>query len=511
MTTSSTRPRVRRWLISAIAIPLLALVALASWGFASPIGAGADDDFHLASIWCGGLEASGLCEPTSADDERVLSRDIFQNAHCYSSQPSVSAECQGDDLGDDLAEDVSATDRGNFAGLYPPVYYFVMSAFAGDNLQVSALAMRMFTAILFVGLVTSLFFLLPVRRRTTLLLSIVATIVPLGMFYIPSNNPTGWALISAATLWMSLLGYFETTGVRRILLGALAVVATVIGAGARADAAVYSGVAVAAVIALTATNSRAYRLSLILPAALGVTALGFVLSASQTSAASTGLVSTDGREQHPLFTLLANNVIELPELLVGSFGTWPLGWLDTELPAIVAFGAGLAFVLAVAVGVRSPNRRKTWVSLGLLALFIVVPSYILFRSNAYVGTEVQPRYILPLLILLTGVVLLEPRQRDLRISRLQTFIIVVALTAANSIALHTNIRRYVTGLDEGTANLDASIEWWWSIPVSPMATWFIGSAAFGLTMLALARVWLTTQHHDPLARTLTSKWESISL
>jgi len=196
---------------------------------------------------------------------------------------------------------------------------------------------------------------------------------------------------------------------------------------------------------------------------------------------------------------------------VGSFGTWPLGWLDTELPAIVAFGAGLAFILAISIGLRSPNRRKTWVSLGVLGLFLLVPTYILFRSNAYVGTEVQPRYILPLLILLTGIVLLQSRQRELRITRLQALVIVFALTAANSIAMHTNIRRYVTGLDQGSGNLDAAIEWWWSIPVSPMALWVIGSAAFGLLMLALARVWLKTQRPEPLDRAITTRWDSISL
>ena len=32
--------------------PLLAYVALLAWAFASPIGAGPDDDYHLISTWC---------------------------------------------------------------------------------------------------------------------------------------------------------------------------------------------------------------------------------------------------------------------------------------------------------------------------------------------------------------------------------------------------------------------------------------------------------------------------
>ena len=36
-----------------------------------------------------------------------------------------------------------------------------------------------------------------------------------------------------------------------------------------------------------------------------------------------------------------------------------------------------------------------------------------------------------------------------------------ALAVANSFALHHNLRRYVTGLDERGFNLDAGREWWW--------------------------------------------------
>ena len=503
MASPNTPSRTRRW-VAAVVIPLLAVVALVSWGFASPIGAGADDDFHLASEWCGGLQAAGVCEPGDDDGERLLSEDIVWGAHCYSKQPEQSAVCQGDNIGDDLTEDLQATSRGNFEGLYPPVYYFVMSAFAGENLQVSALAMRVFNALLFVGLMTTLFFLLPLRRRLTLVLPVVVTSVPLAMFYIPSNNPTGWALISAATLWIALLGYFETTGARRIALAAVAVVATVMGAGARADSAIYSGVAVAAVVALTATKSRAYLLSLVFPALLAVGALVALLSASQVSAISEGLGSDTVSDKSPL-ALLAGNLLDLPYLLFGSFGLWPLGWLDTGLPTLVAFCTILAFVVALSVALRFPNRRRFWVLLGLVALFAAVPMYLLLRSRAVIGEEVQPRYILPLLIVACGVALLRTRQTDFRLSRVQVLVIVGALAVANSIALRSNILRYVSGIDQ-----DAAKQWWWHIPVPPMGMWFIGSASFGLLLLALGVLLLKSQLPAPRDPALARTWESVS-
>src|SRR5690606_11127222 len=113
------------------------------------------------------------------------------------------------------------TKRGNFAGEYPPVYYAVMSLFAGQDIQASALVMRLVNASLFVGVATALTALLPVARRLTVLWGWLTTVVPLGLFLIPSNNPSGWAITGVATAILALLGWFETVGCRRWVRGAL--------------------------------------------------------------------------------------------------------------------------------------------------------------------------------------------------------------------------------------------------------------------------------------------------
>ena len=57
--------RLTRWLIPVLRlgqskfkviqlVPLLAILALACWALASPVGSSPDDNFHLASIWCAG-------------------------------------------------------------------------------------------------------------------------------------------------------------------------------------------------------------------------------------------------------------------------------------------------------------------------------------------------------------------------------------------------------------------------------------------------------------------------
>jgi hypothetical protein len=57
------------------------------------------------------------------------------------------------------------------------------------------------------------------------------------------------------------------------------------------------------------------------------------------------------------------------------------------------------------------------------------------------------------------------------------------LTTANSIALHTNIRRYVTGVRVEGFDLDSQREWWWGfLPdlITPNVVWAVGTLAFAV-------------------------------
>lgn len=487
MTSPARSRRFGRAKASFVVIPLLALLALVCWGFASPAGSTPDEGFHLQSIWCGG-GATPTCEDGSDPGERLVSDDLVGGAVCYANNSDQTPVCQGDDYGDDLTKDLVATDGGNFSGLYPPVYYFTMSLFAGDNLQVSVLVMRAFNALLFVGLTTALFFLLPLHRRPTLLVSLAVTLVPLGIYLVASVNPSGWAIISAGTLWISLLGFFETTGRRRVALGAFAALAAVMGAGARADSAIFSVVAMAAVLIVKAERSRRFLLLAALPAALAIVSVLLFFSAQQSNAAATGLSSARGGNSQ--YVLLVQNFVELPSLFAGVFGGWPLGWLDTDLPEIVTFTGLIAFGGMVLLGFGERHRAKNVAALLVFAALVLVPMVLLYRSDSVVGAQVQPRYILPLMIVLAGIALTQRRGRPLLASPAQAVIVATALSVGNAVALHANIGRYVNGVGRGGGDLDSGVEWWWDAGLSPMGTWAVGSAAFAVLLFWLARRWV---------------------
>jgi len=478
-----------------IVAPLLALVALFSWGLSSPVGASPDDDFHLASIWCGHGDSAG-CAAAASDDERVVYRDLAIDSVCFAFNADLSASCHGADFGEN-PEEVLTTPRGNFTGLYPPVFYYVMSLFAGPDIESSVLVMKLVNSALLVGLASVLFWLLPRHRRPTLVISLAVSLVPLGMFLVPSTNPSSWAIISAGTLWLALLGVFETVGRRRVGLAAVALVATVMGAGARADSAIYSGLAVALVLFMAFRKTRPYLGTALFGVALVALAVALYLTSHQGDAAANGLApGATGPGTDPL-TLTIANLINIPSLWAGVFGSWNLGWLDTPLPASVWVAALSAFAGAVFVGLATRVPRKGVSVLVIVAAMTAIPTVLLVQSNSIVGANFQPRYLLPLMIMLAGFILLTAPGRPLVTTPVQRWLTVVALSFANAIALQTNIRRYVTGADLPGVNLDEGVEWWWHLPFSPMTVWIVGSLAFAGALALLTWVWSTSRAVHP--------------
>ncbi len=468
-----------------VSVPLLAFLALAAWALASPVGATPDEDYHLSSIWCGqGIEA-GVCEASPDAGERRVSETLPSAPGCYAFKPDVSAACQDSWFAPE-SDTLVSTARGNFTGDYPPVFYYAMNTFVGDDISRSVVLMRLANAALFVGLITALFWLLPRVRRAMLLMGTALALVPLGVFVVPSINPSGWAVLSSALVFPALVGFFETAGRRRAALAGIAAVGTCLGAGARADAAIYAVLAIALAVLLTVRRHQHSPGLLALPAVLTAVCAVSYLSSGQAQAVSVGLDGSEGPARE-LADAIAYNLLNVPELWAGALGSWGLGWLDTRMPSLVWVVNLVTFGAVLYLGARRTSPRKA-VALGLAVLAAwVIPVVVLVQSSALVGSEVQPRYLLPLLVLVGQVALFRLDSRAPQLSRGQLALVVASLTLTNAVALHTNIRRYVTGSDLIAFDLDAGREWWWGFPPGPMNLWLVGSLTFGAALLLIAR------------------------
>lgn len=474
-------------LLTALLAGLAIFVSLGAWALASPVGAAPDDDFHLASIWCGDGPREGLCE-TGSDGRHWLVPDKTITSTCYAFHTETNASCQGPRY---LDEGYRLQESGRLnAGStqYPSGFYWWMSHLAGDNVAVSTIAMRLANAALFSVLMVATWMLLPRRFRFTLSAGAALTAVPLTMFLIPSTNPSSWSIISMAIMFPALLGYLAARGWRTYALGGIAVLSALLGLGARGDSAAYAVVAVCAALVLSFRPDRRFALRAILPAAIVVLAVAAFLGAGQTGLAISGM--GDGGAPMSVTSLILANLLAMPNLWGGVYGLgWGLGWLDTPVPP-VAWGGALFCVLGVLfVALRWQGWRKLLAVAGVAAATLLIPLYILVSSHVLVGAQVQPRYILPLIMLLVATVLAPseaPHGRERRgivLSAPQIWTVAAVLSVANAVALYSNMHRY-TG--QGTMRLSGDVAWWWHSAPTPLVTWLIGAGAFTLAMLAFA-------------------------
>jgi hypothetical protein len=483
--------------------PLLATLTLMAWVFASPVGAGPDDDFHLVSAWCAGPTADATCAPSAVNDAHSVPTALVDIA-CFAFEPTESAACQGDEWSWSVNALVE-TDRGNFLGSNPRVFYAAAGAFTGGDIQASALMMRIATVLLFVGVTVALYILLPHHRRPTLLWGWILTSVPLGLFLFGTNNPSVWAWIGVGSTWIALLGYYEAQGRRKAALGAIFALTAVMGAGSRSDAALFTGFAIVIVMVLAMVRDRRFLRDSILPVAVGLGTLVLFLGPFFARGGADGFtgVSYDdpirgsvvdsfpdvgfAGSQPALegFSLFAFNVLNMPQLWIGTLGGGALGWLDTSMPELVPAITVAAFVSLGFFGLAYTSARKTWALTAAIALLVILPLVVLQVGGDAVGEQIQPRYLLPLIVLFAGLMMLTSSTQHVTLSLAQRATVAISLSGAHFVALHLNIRRYVTGIDQSGPNLDADAEWWWQGPIGPNAVWLLGSLAYTLLIAIL--------------------------
>lgn len=455
-----------------------ALATLASWALASAPGSAPDDNYHMASIWCADDGCPGVPgEPTL----RVPPVEVH-GAACFSQDPDRSAGCQTD-LPDDMRLG-KPTGVGNWNGhSYPPVFYATMHLLITGELDSSILLMRMFNGVLITVVVTGLVLALPRRLKPLGVVPLLITSVPLGLTLFTSTNPSSWAIAGSALIWPALYASFETEGRRRAVLLGLVLVGVLMAAGARGDAALFSIGSIGLVLLMRWKELLTHK-AIVVVGLVGMAVAGaFLLTSGQATVVVSGGFGIEPDKVRPWHQVAIANLQQLPVLWAGSLGFGFMasaGWLDTPFPALVGFSATVVWAVYVFGSWREMFASKAFAVFGVGSAMIVYPVVMLGLSGVFVGTGFQPRYLLPLLVVLTGVSMLSRAVVASPFTLFQSMLATVALAVAQSLALRTQIRRYVTGLDGGGFNLDQQREWWWDLPVSATATWLVGTVAFAV-------------------------------
>lgn len=433
------------------------MITLTAWAITSPVGSSPDDDYHLTSIWCAGGERSGVCETDPALPADVFVPQTVGFAHeCFAYDSSVNAGCT---LA--LSNELRATDRANsIQGLYPTSFYRVMGVFVGDDVQRSVTAMRLFNAALLVVIVALALWVVQPAIRSALSVVLASIFIPIGLFIIPSTNPSSWAVMGIVATWvfgLALLHRRQWNQARTWLTAAGFVLGVFLAVGSRADGGAYVAMTVAVIVVWT--GWRRLRRNLI---STGVVLAGGVVGGVQFLTFGV----PGGGEEAPLGTtepgpgLFLTNLVYLPVYLAGAVGSKALGWNDTNLPPLV-FVFGLLVVGALIYrGVIALRGMRTVAALLALFFLVAVPMVFMQREGLGVGEVVQSRYLVPLMI---GVVatlsVARPLRQGLPLPMPAVIVMVFAMTAAAGVSLWTNAHRYAAGTEWGLFHLNLEMDW----------------------------------------------------
>ena len=492
-------PRLRN-ILGIGSVVLAAFVGMSAWAFSSAVGGAPDDDYHLSSMWCTSFSGPD-CEFDADGNGVMIPPPLLVSSYCLYHNPQQGAGCQPFMDGTDPREDFAFGHNNPMRQLNPDGFYQAGNVFKTKNIQSTVLEFRLFNVSIFLALTIALYFLLPRRLTITAMWMWLIGLIPLGVYLIASTNPSSWAIIAVGTGWLALMGYLETKDWRSAGLAVVYLLSVLLATSSRVDSILYLGlVSALAVCQAPLPIKDLFKKTWVALVAAVFVVIRLIISPRNLERSIGGVSSHNNDSEGLPWTtgadsllpaqidgaLMWNNLWSVPGLWTGVFGGRPLGslgWLDTALPQIVFFGVGGTLLGLIFVAIKRPGAKK---ALSMGAVFFAlwaIPLYLLQISGALAGEEFQPRYLVPLMVVAVGTVVLTQDGRPLISDRPRLVAIAAALTVSNSIALHTNIRRYVTGNVVEGLNLNSPREWWWGfLPdlVSPNFVWVAGTAAFGV-------------------------------
>ena len=459
-------------------------ITLSIWGFASPPGSAPDDDFHLPSIWCAHGLVDGKCDPEVPGDGFGKTPDpLAPVAICFAFKSDVSAACQSTYF--DWNNNALRGSKINENKRFPNGFYWTMHLFTGENILASAMIMRIINSIIAVVMLFLALSVVNNRLRIPLIASWLAATIPLALFTIPSTNPSSWTIIGLGVFWVLLINSVIETNKKKVLFSQLLVVlSAILALASRSESGPFLIVITTSVFILlhgwkdlNKSNIKKW----ILPAGVVLVSLYEFFTTPSTLGISTGLPGGD--ENRSAAMVWTTNIMRLPALYSGSLGSWNLGWMDTPVPDMTFFFAMFVFAGFIFVGLAQMEKYKTFAVLFLLALMAFMPLRILALGKNVIGENVQPRYFLPLLFFFIGLMLFSTLKNQLiTFASSQLVFTAFALSISHAFALHAVMRRYITGTDVVSWNLNRKAEWWWEPLPSPMITWLIAVVAYSLVI-----------------------------
>jgi len=155
-----------------------------------------------------------------------------------------------------------------------------------------------------------------------------------------------------------------------------------------------------------------------------------------------------------------------------------------NLPSIVGISSLIAVAIVLAVGFNSYQRSRV-IAFAVLVVATITQIVIMRAMVDFAAFwEVQPRYFVPILLVIIGVGALNTRAGAALMNRVQAVTVMLLVVVSGSVAWMAVAARYAVGPDAAFTNFGQPADWWWATGPSRLV-WLC------LTVLFTA-LWVTT-------------------
>lgn len=492
-------------------LPIAFFLLGTAWAFASPLGSAADDDFHLASIWCawGPSELCQTLEDEFLEESFTVVPEVIRESTCYVYSGSIKrptdAGCLDDyDTSLVVASRVASDIQTRLN--YSPGFYPVMRVFAGQDIQLSVQVMRIFNVLLASLLLAAALWVAtePVRRAIGYSWGLL--ISPIGVFFIASTNPSSWAITGIGLSWVFAWTALAATRSRKVRFVAVVglLVSVILATAARLDSLAFIAVAIIGVfLARAGKLMRRHR------PFVGLGLIAFIALATYVITRRWGqsfsFIGAHTGTDMP--SPLVKTVLEIPSILFAFVGgqrptfvmsespgfrsvegyralgmSFGHGWTENVLPSMVGLILGCLAFFLILTGV---SFASWWRRAGVLSVVLAVPVVVILAqaSEAYRGTPIQPRYLFGLFIVAAGLALVERRRGRKLFSRFQLAALGTFAWLATSVAWLQTSSRYAIGPEATFTNFGQQPGWWWGGP-------FPGRLASTVIVALITALWI---------------------
>lgn len=412
------------------------------WAFASPNGSVPDDGFHMASIFCSAKNGEPCEVPKFVSEEPCFGWG--PGGGNGGPHPDVTPAC----VDPESLSTTVMTYRYN-QGSYQGGYYASMNRFAGGSLQSAVIRIRFINASIFVALLG--LFLWTARKATTNVTrpfvgAMLALLVPIALYFIPSINPTSWAFAGSSLIWVPLIVLSDRglPVLKRSIAGVSAVLLLMLSIASKPEAVMYSLLAVVASFFLVAKLQRVrFQIAILITSLVGATTWYISRKSGGFSVIRYGFGEPEARNYFdPYYTI--HNLPKVIQLYVGQFASI-LGDTDFTAPTTSWLLSAVALSIMIAIGAKNLSIRKVALVTCYAISMVSVPLIILNLSQRQVGAFITARYVWALLFGFVFLMLWNPKSNQNPLPRVPVGLACAAAHFAAVGALFAVLRRYTVG------------------------------------------------------------------